>query len=80
MFFVSVWVVCKGLERGREGRRVGERRTFLKGRILADRWGERGGRGRAYVIVYRSEDFLGRYEEACHLPYCHLEVHLRELE
>ena len=32
------------------------------------------------MIVYRSEDLLRRYQQACHLPNSHLEVHLRELE
>ena len=32
------------------------------------------------MIVYRSEDLLGRYQQARHLPNGHLEVHLRELE
>lgn len=32
------------------------------------------------MIVNRSEDFLRRYENGRHLPYCHLEVHLGELE
>ena len=32
------------------------------------------------MVVYRSENFLRRKEEAGHLPYGHLEVHLGELE
>ena len=32
------------------------------------------------MVVYRPKDFLGRDEEARHLPDCHLEVHLGELE
>ena len=33
-----------------------------------------------YVIVNGSEDLLWRYKEACHLPYCHLEIHLGKFE
>jgi hypothetical protein len=36
--------------------------------------------GIPYVVVYLSEDLLGRYDQAHDLPYSHLEVHLRELE
>ena len=34
----------------------------------------------SYVVVYRPEDLLGRYEQTGHLPYRHFEIHLRELE
>lgn len=34
----------------------------------------------AYMIVYRSKNLLGRYQETGHLPDCHFEIHLRELE
>ena len=36
--------------------------------------------GDPHVVVDGSEDFLRRDEEGCHLPYSHLEVHLREFE
>jgi hypothetical protein len=39
-----------------------------------------GKHGIPYVVVYLSEDLLGRYDQAHDLPYSHLEVHLRELE
>lgn len=39
-----------------------------------------GGGKAAYMIVDRSEDFLWRDQEARHLPYCHLEIHLGEFE
>lgn len=32
------------------------------------------------MIIYRSEDLLGRNQETCHLPDCHFEIHLRKLE
>lgn len=32
------------------------------------------------MIIDRSKNFLRRYEDGCHLPYCHLEIHLGELE
>lgn len=32
------------------------------------------------MVVDRSENFLGCYEQRCHLPDGHLEVHLWELE
>ena len=35
---------------------------------------------RAYVVVDLAEDFLGRDDQAHHLPYRHLKVHLGELE
>ena len=33
-----------------------------------------------YMIVYRSEHLLWSYDQARHLPYCHLKVHLRKFE
>jgi hypothetical protein len=32
------------------------------------------------MVIYRAKHLFGRYYQAHHLPYGHLEVHLRELE
>ena len=66
--FVGVWRV--------------NRRTFLEVSLLAGGFaifGIQGGEG-AYVIVYRPEHLLGRYQETGHLPYRHFEIHLGEFE
>ena len=53
-------------------------RTFLGDGVSGEDSG--GGCRKSYVIVDRSEDLLWRYKEACHLPDCHLEIHLGEFE
>ena len=41
---------------------------------------KRGGGMWAYVVVYGAEHLLRRKEQRRHLPDCHFEIHLRELE
>jgi len=53
--------------------------AYVSGGVLAFGFSQPG-REVTYMVVYRLEDFLRRYQKACHLPYCHLEVHLWELE
>ena len=75
VFFVSVWWSISKLSHGDDsGRRL----------PYASAWrGEQGVTeevGCSYMIVYRLEDSFWRYQQPCHLPYGHLEVHLGELE
>lgn len=73
VFFVS----AGGLSGTQQSMGTWKTSTFL-GSV---NWGvlSSGLRG-SYVIVYRSENFLRRYQKARHLPYCHLEVHLGKFE
>ena len=38
------------------------------------------GMEKTHLVIYRAKDFLGCYDQARHLPDCHFEIHLRELE
>ena len=51
--------------------------AYVSGAVSTGATGEAAA---AYVVVYRAEHLLGRYQEARHLPDGHLEIHLRELE
>lgn len=79
MFFVSVRSFVR--DWNREERGCGEAHVSKMKRSAND-LGWKGARGflGPYVVVYRPKDFLRRYEQTRHLPCCHLEVHLRELE
>lgn len=80
-----VFRFCAGASLGIGGREGGKggcarMRAYVSAVTVVSGWlVGRWGMG-LYVIVDRPEDLLGRYEQTGHLPYCHLEVHLRELE
>lgn len=92
VFFVSVCVGVRLVRReGKEegpGRKGGcflgeEAYVSVRLFLLADSFlaREKGEDGElSYMVVDRPKDLLRRYEQTRHLPYRHLEIHLRELE
>ena len=76
---------CEKLERreevseGRVGAVVGFGCLFLGKQSARKMQWLVAGRG-TDVVVYGAEDLLGRNHQGHHLPDCHLEIHLRELE